>query len=156
MRSVSKADRTSTTKFRYNVSIAIAGLLALFGAVPLATSGFGGDSQPWYAFPLLLILIIPIATIVWGWRAGTDADATGVRVRPLGLRSQPIAWTEIVGIVPQGRKVFVALGDDQAIPLPAVTRGDIPNLVAASGQQITSDDAPTTSDEANAVESVDQ
>ena len=136
---MSKADGTPTTKFRYNVSIAIAGLLAFVGAVPLATSGFGGDSQPWYAYPLLLILIIPIGAIVWGWRAGTDADATGVRVRPLGLRSHPIAWTDIVGIVPQGRKVFAALADDRAIPLPAVARADIPGLVAASGQKIVAD-----------------
>jgi hypothetical protein len=150
IRIVSKADRTPTTKFRYNVSIAIAGILALFGAIPLATSGFGGDGQPWYAYPLLIILIIPIAAIVWGWRAGTDANAAGVLVRPLGLRAHPIAWTDIVGIVPQGRKVFAALADDRAIPLPAVARGDIPGLVAASGQQISTDDVD------RAIEPVDQ
>jgi hypothetical protein len=148
---VSRAARSTTTKFRYNAAIVLAGLLAFLGAVPLATSGFGSGSHgnPWYAYPLLLIFLIPIAAMVWGWRAGTDANVEGVRTRPLGLGSRPIAWTEIVGIVPQGRKVFAALGDDRAVPLPAVTRADIPRLVAASGQKINTDDAPLTPEPAD-------
>jgi hypothetical protein len=130
-------------RFRYNVSIAIAGLVAFIGAVPLATAGFADRShaQPWYAFPLLLILIIPIAAIVWGWRAGTDATPAGIQVRPYGLGSRPIAWSEIVGIVPQNRRVYAILTDDRAVPLPGVSRAEIPRLIAASGKKISDDDA---------------
>lgn len=138
-------------KFRYNASIALAGLLAFLGAVPLATSGFGDRSHPhpWYAYPLLLIMLVPIGAMIWGWRAGTDADAEGLWVRPYGFGGQAIAWTEIVGIGPQGRKVYAALSDEQAVPLPAVTRADIPRLVSASGQKINSDEAARTPEPAD-------
>ncbi len=125
-------------RFRYNVSIAIAGLVGFLGAVPLATAGFGDRSQaqPWYAYPLLLILLVPLGVILFGWRAGTDANAEGLRLRPLGLGATPLAWSEIVGIVPQQRRVYAILGDDRAVALPGVARTDIPRLVAASGQEL--------------------
>ena len=139
---MSRAAGSRATKFRYNASIPLAGLVAFLGSVPLATSGFGdrSEGQQWWAYPLLLIMLIPIGVMFWGWRAGTDADADGVRPRSLGLGARPIAWSEIVGIVPQGRRVYAALSDDRAIPLPAVTRADVPRLVAASGQKINNDD----------------
>lgn len=129
-------------RFRYNVSVAIAGLIALIGAVPLATAGFVDrpDGPSWYAYPLLLVLLIPLAAMVWGWRAGTDANATELRVRRFGLGTRPIAWTEVVGIVPQNRRVYAILTDDRAVPLPGVARADIPRLIAASGQEINTND----------------
>jgi hypothetical protein len=125
-------------RFRYNVSIILAGGICLLGAIPLATAGFLDRSHgvPWYAYALLLIFLIPLAVCLWGWRAGTDANAEGIRVRPLGLGSTPVAWTDIVGIVPQQRRVYAILADDRAVPLPAVSRRDIPRLVAASGQTL--------------------
>jgi len=60
-------------KFRYNAGIAIAGLVAFFGAIPVAT-------VRWYLTPILLV---PLAVLIWGWRAGTDADANGLSVRAL-------------------------------------------------------------------------
>jgi hypothetical protein len=125
-------------RFRYNVSSAIAGLVVLLGAVPLATAGFADRTQdrPWYAYPLLLIFLIPIGVMVFGWRAGTDANAEGLRIRRLGLGATPVAWSEIVGIVPQQRRVYAILSDQRAVPLPGVSRTDIPRLVAASGQQL--------------------
>jgi hypothetical protein len=131
------------------VSIPIAGLLAFFGAVPLATSGFGDRSHGtlWWAYPLLLIMVFPIAAMVWGWRAGTDADAEGLRLRPYGLGSERIAWSEIVGIVPQERRVYAVLGDDRAVTLPSVVRDDIPRLVAASGQKIAKTEEAVAADQ---------
>ena len=84
----------NTAHFRRNVSISIAGLVAFLGAVPLATSGFGSASTPWWAYPLLLILLVPIAIGVWGWRTGTDANAAGLRIRKV-FGSRRIPWTEI-------------------------------------------------------------
>jgi hypothetical protein len=148
-------------RIRYNVSIAIAGLVGFLGAVPLATAGFVDRSHghPWYTYPLLAILLIPIAVGVWGWRAGTDANAEGLRVRPFGLGSRPIAWSEVVGIVPQNRRVYAILTDDRAVPLPAVTRGDLPRLVAAAGEQIEpadTQDETGAEDETEAAVTVDQ
>jgi hypothetical protein len=132
-------------RFRYNASIAIAGLVGFLGAVPLATAGFVDrtNGHAWYTYPLLLILLIPIAVGVWGWRAGTDATADGLWVRPYGLAARPIAWSEIVGIIPQKRRIYAILTDDRAIPLPAVTRQDLPRLIAASGQEIGTDEPAT-------------
>jgi hypothetical protein len=129
-------------RFRYNAAIAIAGFVAFLGAIPLATAGFADRTAatPWYAYPLLLIFLLPIGVTVWGWRAGTDADAEGLRIRRYGLGSEPIAWSEIVGIVPQNRRVYAILSDDRAVPLPGVNRDNIPRLIAASGQQLTTDD----------------
>ncbi len=128
-------------RFRYNAAIAIAGFLAFLGAIPLATAGFGDRTRatPWYAYPLLLIFLLPLAMIVWGWRAGTDAGAEGLRIRRYGLGSEPIAWSEIVGIVPQNRRVYAILSDDRAVPLPGVNRDNIPRLIAASGQKLTTE-----------------
>ena len=129
----------SRVRFRHNVSIAIAGLLGFIGTVPLATAGFDNrtfHNPPWYSYPLLLLILIPIAVMVFGWRAGTDATTQGLWVRRYGLGTHPIAWTEIVGIVPQNRRVYAILTDDRAVPLPGVSPAQIPRLVAASGKKV--------------------
>jgi hypothetical protein len=145
-------------RFRYNAAIPIAGFLGFVGALPLATVGFVDrpNGHAWYTYPLLLILLIPIAVMIWGWRAGTDADGTGLRIRRFGLGSRPIAWSEIVGIVPQKRRVYAILTDDRAVPLPGVTRADVPRLVAASGQQIDTDANTNSDDVVRETEPADQ
>jgi Bacterial PH domain len=138
-------------RFRYNVSICLAGILAFLGAIPVATVGFGHDDVPPYAYVLLLILLIPLAVAVWGWRAGTDADANGLRIRAL-ISSRRIPWTDVALLGPRRRRVYAQLIDGRAIKLAAVSPADLPRLVAASGQQITEpvrDDA-ALSDDANA------
>jgi hypothetical protein len=128
-------------RFRYNASIAIAGLIAFLGATPVATSGFVRTGpQPFYAYLLLVLLLIPAGVAVWGWRAGTDADAAGLRVRP-GFRSHPIAWSQVSALVPQGRRVSAELTDGRAVVLPAVAPADLPRLVAASGQSLDAEQA---------------
>ena len=63
-------------RFRHHTGLAIAGLVAMIGAIPLAT-------VRWYLTPILLI---PAAVAVWGWRAGTDADESGVTLEVGGDR----------------------------------------------------------------------
>ena len=116
----------STVKFRYNVGIAIAGLVAFFGAIPVAT-------VHWALTPILLV---PLAVLVWGWRAGTDADRDGVTVRAL-LAGRRLPWSRITGLVPDGRRVVAVLDGGTFVRLPAVDPADLPRLVAASGQKIT-------------------
>jgi hypothetical protein len=112
-------------KFRYNVAIPIAGLIGLFGAVPFAATR-------WYLAPILLV---PIAVVLWGWRAGTDADAEGVCVRALFGRRR-WAWAQIDGFAPQRRRVLAVLTGGGTVPLPAVGAADLPRLVAASGAEL--------------------
>src|SRR5262245_38056673 len=71
-------------RFRYNAAITVAAVVVLLGAVPLATSR-------WYLAPLL---VIPLLVAVWGWRAGTDANATGVRARAL-FGSRFLPWSRV-------------------------------------------------------------
>ena len=123
----------STVKFRYNVGIALAGLVALFGAVPVAT-------VHWYLAPILLV---PLAVLVWGWRAGTDADRDGLTVRAL-LGGRRLPWARITGLVPDGRRVVAVLDAGTFVRLPAVGPADLPRLVAASGQELTGPEAAAT------------
>jgi len=116
---------TPTVRFRHNSGIAVAGLIAFFGAVPVAT-------VRWYLVPILLV---PVAVAVWGWRAGTDADESGVTVHALfGARRLP--WSRISGFAPRGRRVVAVLDGGATVPLTAVTPADLPRLVAASGAEI--------------------
>jgi hypothetical protein len=141
-------------RFRHNVSISIAGLVAFLGAVPIASSGFGREGgTPAWAYPLLLILLIPILVMAWGWRAGTDADRDGLRLRAL-FGSRRLPWSQVNALVPQGRKVIAVLADGGSIVLPAVVQADLPRLVAASGNELPSDEqtADETSHEAAADE----
>jgi hypothetical protein len=113
-------------KFRYNAGIAIAGLVAFFGTIPVATFR-------WYLTPILLV---PLAVLVWGWRAGTDADANGLSIRAL-LGSRRLPWSRVSALVPNGRHVVARLDGGVSVRLPAVTPADLPKLVGASGQELT-------------------
>ncbi len=113
-------------KFRHNVAISIAGLIAFFGAVPLAAS-------TWYLLPLPLV---PVLVAIWGWRAGTDVDGSGVRLRALaGTRTIP--WSRITDLSADQRgRVHAGLDNGGSVRLSAVSAADLPRLVAASGQEL--------------------
>jgi len=115
----------ATVKFRHSPAVALAGLIATFGAVPVAT-------WRWYLAPILLV---PVAVAIWGWRAGTDADADGVTVRAL-LGQRRFPWSRISGFAPRGRGVVAVLDGGATVPLTAVTARDLPKLVAASGAEL--------------------
>lgn len=115
-----------TARFRHSQAIWVAAIIAFIGALPIAGVG-------WYFAPVLLI---PLAVAVWAWRAGTDADPRGVRVRAL-LGQRRIDWSEIIELAPddQGR-IVALLSNGQVARLPAVHTADLPQLVAASGQHV--------------------
>jgi hypothetical protein len=113
-------------RFRQHTAVAIAGLVATVGALPLAT-------VRWYLTPILLV---PAAVAVWGWRAGTDADESGVTVRAL-LGQRRLPWSRIAGFAPVGRRrVRAVLTGGGTVTLTAVTPADLPKLVAASGTEL--------------------
>ena len=89
--------KTSRLRFRHHQAIWVAAVIAFLGALPLATAR-------WYLTPLLLV---PVTVGVWAWRAGTDADRGGVRIRAL-LGQRTIPWSEIVELAagPRGHRDF--------------------------------------------------
>ncbi|MFI7022630.1 PH domain-containing protein [Micromonospora sp. NPDC049900] len=116
--------RSDTTRFRHNQAILVAAIVATIGALPLA----GARSY------LLPVLLVPLAVAVWAWRAGTDADLAGLRLRALAGQRR-IPWDQVaeLGADPQGRAV-ARLDDGEQLLLPAVRREDLPRLVAAAGR----------------------
>jgi hypothetical protein len=115
----------SKTTFRYHSAIAVAGVIMLIGAVPVATAA-------WYLLPILLI---PLAVTCWAWLAGTDAGPDGLVVRAL-LGRRRIPWRAVAELGADARgRAYARLVDGAAVPLPAVSRTDLPRLVAASGAQ---------------------
>jgi hypothetical protein len=116
--------RVETVHFRHNQAIVAAAVVALFGAVPLA-------SARWYLLPVLLV---PLAVLVWGWRAGTLADSRELRLRGL-VGQRRIAWDRVAELFsdPRGRGA-VRLDDGTALLLPAVRGADLPRLVAVTGR----------------------
>jgi hypothetical protein len=111
----------SRLRFRHSAAIAIGALVALLGALPIATAR-------WYLIPILLI---PLVVLVWGWRTGTDVDADGVAVRAL-LATRRVPWSRITGFAPVDRRVVATLAGDATLALPAVGRADLPKLLRAA------------------------
>jgi hypothetical protein len=121
---VSRAD--DTISFRHNQAILVAAIVAFIGALPLATAR-------WW---LLWVLLVPLAVAVWAWRSGTDADPTELRLRALfGRRRIPWARVAELAADPRGR-VAVRLDDGEQLVLPAVRAGDLPRLIAVTGQEL--------------------
>ncbi len=128
--------KTSRLRFRHHQAIWVAAVIAFLGALPLATAR-------WYLTPLLLV---PVTVGVWAWRAGTDADRGGVRIRAL-LGQRTIPWSEIVELAagPRGQ-AMARLRNGRVALLPAVHAADLPDLVAASGQRLDTDRDPQAAD----------
>ncbi|WDZ87339.1 PH domain-containing protein [Micromonospora cathayae] len=119
--------RPDTIRFRHSQAIVAAAIVAFIGALPVANAR-------WYLAPVLLV---PLAILVWSWRAGTDVDRREVRVRAL-LGQRRLPWERIVSLAvdPRGRAV-ARLDDGGQVLLPAVRGTDLPQLVAVTGQPLT-------------------
>jgi Bacterial PH domain len=118
-------EQVRPVKFRYSSALAIAAVVAFLGALPVATFR-------WYLLPILLV---PVAVGGWAWRAGTDADASGVRLRAL-FASRLVPWSRITQLAPDRHgRVFADLDDGHTVRLPAVRAADLPRLVAVGGPE---------------------
>lgn len=111
-------------RFRHHGALIVAALIAAIGAIPLA-------SAAWYYLPALLV---PLLIAAWAARAGTDADADGLRLRAM-LGQRRVPWSAVAELAgdPRGRAV-ARLVDGRVLPLPAVRTGDLHRLVAAADQ----------------------
>jgi hypothetical protein len=110
--------------FRYPAAIAITAAIAVIGSLPLASQGGA----------FLVIPLIPLAVMIWAWRAGTDVNDHGLRVRAL-LANRVITWDRVAALHPDQRgRVVADLTDGAAVPLTAVRATDLPRLLSASGK----------------------
>ena len=131
--------RTDTLRFRQSGATLVAVLIAFMSALPLA-------GARWALTPILLI---PLAVGVWAWRAGTDVDTDGLRVRAL-FGSTHIPWQRVAELAadPRGR-ASALLADGHTIRLTGVRAKDLPAVVAvASGRLTTDGDASIPVDDA--------
>lgn len=115
-----------TLRFRRSAAITVAAAVGFLGALPM----LGGGT--WYA----LILLVPLAIMLWSWRSGTDVTPDGLVVRAaIGARSVP--WTEVAELAPapQGG-VVVRLTSGATLTLPAVPTSALPAIVSIGGELI--------------------
>ncbi|MFC3384941.1 PH domain-containing protein [Couchioplanes azureus] len=124
--------RKPVLRVRKPGALFFAALIAFVGTVPLLSAG-------WQLAPVLLV---PLAVAVWAWRAGTDVDAEGLRVRAL-IGSHEVAWSRVAELAPDPRgRISALLFDGMAVPLTGVTTENLPAVLAAGGQEFSNPPTP--------------
>ncbi|WP_305782972.1 PH domain-containing protein [Symbioplanes lichenis] len=124
--------RKPVFRVRRSGALVIAAVIAFVGAVPFA-------GAKWELAPLLLI---PLAVIVWAWRAGTDVTPEGLKVRAL-FGSTDIAWSRVIELAPDANgRIQALLNDGNAVELTAVTQDNLPAVLAAGGQELNNPESP--------------
>jgi len=122
--------RKPVLRVRKSGALIVAALIAFVGTVPFA-------GARWQLAPILLL---PLAVLVWAWRAGTDVDAEGLRVRAL-FGTTDVPWSRVAELAPDARnQVSALLTDGKVIQLTGVTKARLPAVIAASGQELAGDD----------------
>ena len=97
-------------------------LVMTLGALPL------GLSSPYLA----VLLLLPVAAVVWVLRARVVADAETLEVCN-GLRVRRVAWDAVAGFrVPKRGPVRVLLHGGGPLLMTAVDRRELPRLLAVS------------------------
>ena len=119
-------------RFRHHSALAVMALLALIGSGPFLFEGMMTLSNGEFTAKTLLILVplAPLLAGIWAWRAGTDANEYGIRVRAL-LGRRVVPWAEISALTPDDRgRTLAVLLDGSALRLTAVKPADLPRLAA--------------------------
>jgi hypothetical protein len=97
-------------------------LVLMLGALPLALSS---------AY-LAVVLLVPLAALVWVLRARVVADATSLEVCN-GLGVQRLRWDDVAGFqVPERGPVKLLRHSGGPLRLTAVNRRELPRLLAVS------------------------
>lgn len=119
-------------RFRYPAAVAVMAALALLASFALVAQGGIFVVTP----------LIPFAVMIWAWRAGTDVNDYGLRVRAL-LANRVITWDRVAALHPgQKGRVVAELTDGSAVPLTAVKTSDLPRLLSASGKAPAAEQEP--------------
>ncbi|MDN5914184.1 MAG: PH domain-containing protein [Pseudonocardia sp.] len=112
--------------FRHSALGILAAVLFLICALPLMLS------VPFF----WLVVLVPIGFVVWLVRVRTTVDGDTVTARTV-TGSRSVAWDDIASLRLGKRSGLMAvLGDDTALPLPAVHLRDLPALAIASGGRV--------------------
>jgi hypothetical protein len=118
--------RKPKLRVRRSGALVVAALIALVGTIPVA-------GARWSLSPILLI---PLAVLFWALRAGTDVTTESLRVRAL-LGSTVLPWPLVAELAPDQRgRVSAQLTDGTVVALTAVTTGNLPAVLQAGGQQV--------------------
>jgi PH (Pleckstrin Homology) domain-containing protein len=119
-------------RVRKSGALLVAALIAFVGTVPLA-------GTRWSLTPLLLL---PLAAGIWAWRAGTDVYPDRLRVRAL-FGSTVVPWSRVSELAADPRhRVSALLDNGNVIRLTGVTTGNLPAVLAAAGQDLSSRPVP--------------
>jgi hypothetical protein len=119
-------------RVRKSGALLVAALIAFVGTLPLA-------GARWELTPLLLI---PLVVGCWAWRAGTDVYPDRLRVRAL-VGSTEVPWSRIAELAPDERgRVSALLDTGSVIRLTGVTRTNLPSVLRAADQQVSSPPQP--------------
>jgi hypothetical protein len=119
-------------RVRKSGALLVAALIAFVGTLPLA-------GARWELTPLLLI---PVVVGCWAWRAGTDVYPDRLRVRAL-VGSTEVPWSRIAELAPDERgRVAALLDTGSVIRLTGVTRTNLPSVLRAADQQVSSPPQP--------------
>jgi len=124
--------RKPALRVRKSGALLVAALIAFVGTMPLA-------GARWALTPILLI---PFGIGVWAWRAGTDVFPDRLRVRAL-FGTTEIPWSRVAEMAPDARgRVSALLDNGNVIRLTGVTTANLPAVLAAGGQQISTPPPP--------------
>ncbi len=119
-------------RVRKSGALLVAALIAFVGTVPLA-------GARWELTPTLLV---PLVVGIWAWRAGTDVYPDRLRVRAL-VGSTVVPWERVAELAPDGRNRIAALLDNgNVIRLTGVTTTNLPAVLKAAGQQLSTPPPP--------------
>jgi hypothetical protein len=79
---------------------------------------------------------------LWAWRAGTDVYPDRLRVRAL-FGAIDVPWSRIVELAPDRRgRVSALLDNGSTVRLTGVTTANLPSVLAAAGQDVTTPSPP--------------
>lgn len=124
--------RKPVLRVRKPGALLVAALIAFIGTVPFA-------GARWQLAPILLI---PLVVLVWAWRAGTDVDAEGLRVRALA-GSAFVPWSRVAELAPDRRgRVSALLTDGNVLRLTGVTTANLEAVLRAGGQEVSNPPTP--------------
>ena len=119
-------------RVRKSGAVLVAALIAFVGAVPLA-------GARWELTPILLV---PVVVGIWAWRAGTDVFPDRLKVRAL-VGSTVIPWARVAELAPDSRNRIAALLDNgNVIRLTGVTTANLPAVLKAAGQPVSTPPPP--------------
>lgn len=120
-------------RVRRSGALLVAAVIALIGTIPLASAA------GWALSPILLI---PLLFVFWALRTGTDVFTDRLRVRAL-IGSTEVPWSRVAELAPDPRgRVSALLDNGNVLRLTGVTRANLPTVLAATGQQVSSPPPP--------------